>query len=324
MINPVIENIAIVVVTYQRIQLLEVLFESIRANSLWPKQVYVIDNDADDEVATLVASLDESMPGCTISWIPMSNNTGGAGGFSKGVDLAYQSGAEWIWLMDDDVKLFPDALEKLTPWMREAEAKNHLAIQGRRLNFDGSDFYWQYRLIVKLGIPNPVAPSRFKKNENFRHMNTVCFEGGLFHRRIVEQIGIPDYRFFIYWDDSIYGYLASKVTQPILIRDILMQRTRYIASIRLGRVRKLNSTSNFVRYYIMRNRGYMARYLQLYGDYHPVLWVIGTGATFAKEFIRLFITKDFKEGLSTIRKGMKDARAIIKDPDWQPMKPLKE
>jgi len=321
-VNPVLENTAIVIVTYKRLELLQVLFESIQQNTLWPRQIYVVDNDADKEVGTLAADLEKNMPGSNVTWIAMPNNSGGSGGFSKGMELAYEDGTEWIWLMDDDVRLLPDALERLTPWMEVAESNNHLAIQGRRLNYDGSDFYWQYHFIEKLGIPNPVAPSGFKEGENFRHINTVCFEGGLFHRLVVEQIGIPDHRFFIYWDDTIYGYLASQVTQPILIRDTLMQRTRHIANIKLGRIRKLNSTSNMVRYHIMRNRGFMARYLQCYGDYHPVLWGIGTAATFVKEFIRLFITRDFKEGLPALRKGMKDARVIIKDPNWQPMPPL--
>lgn len=317
----VAENTAIVVVTYKRLELLQVLLQSIRENSRWPERIYIVDNDANEDVSLLVSDLDRQLPGAAVSWVPMATNTGGAGGFSRGVELAYSDGAEWIWTMDDDVRLLPHALETLVPWMKEGEKKGHLAIQCRRLNFDGSDFYWQYHFINRLGIPNPIAPSGFKEGEASRPMNTACFEGGLFHRSVVEQIGIPDYRFFIYWDDAIYGYLASKVTQPILIRDVLMQRTRTLANLKIGKVRKLNSTSNMARYYIMRNRGHMARYMMLQNEYNPVLWGIGTMATFAKEFIRLFITKDFKEGLPALRRGMKDARDIIRDPGWQPMRP---
>ncbi len=318
----IVKHTAIVIVTYKRIELLQVLLKSIEESTRWPERIYVIDNDADDKVGALVSDLNDSLQGCTVVWTPMSTNTGGAGGFSRGVDLAYCDGMEWIWLMDDDVKLLPHALETLVPWMKNGEEHDHLAIQCRRLNFDGSDFYWQYHFINKLGIPNPVAPSRFKEGETSHPMNTACFEGGLFNRKVVEKIGIPDYRFFIYWDDALYGYLASKITQPVLIRDVLMQRTRPIANIKLGKVRKLNSTSNMARYYIMRNRGHMARYMKLQGEYNPVLWSIGTIATFGKEFIRLFITKDFKEGLPALRKGMKDARVIIRDPAWKPMPPL--
>ena len=124
MMTTVLENTAIVIVTYKRLELLEVLFESIQANTIWPGRIYVVDNDADEGVGALAAKLQESLPGTEIRWIPMDTNTGGAGGFSKGVDLAYHDGAEWIWLMDDDVKLLPDALEKLMPWMQKAEQKN--------------------------------------------------------------------------------------------------------------------------------------------------------------------------------------------------------
>jgi len=156
-------------------------------------------------------------------------------------------------------------------------------------------------------------------------MNTACFEGGLFHRSVVQQIGIPDSRFFIYWDDTIYGYLASKVTQPILINEILMQRVRPLDNIKLGRVRKLNSTSNMVRYHIMRNRGHMARYVRLHGEYNGLIWALGTALTWCKEFIRLFVGRQpgqFSAGLKELSRGMKDARQILKDPTWQPMPPL--
>ena len=51
----------------------------------------------------------------------------------------------------------------------------------------------------------------------------MCFEGACFKRSVVQKIGLPDARFFIYWDDALYGYLASKVTQPILIPDFVLQ-----------------------------------------------------------------------------------------------------
>ena len=67
-----------------------------------------------------------------------------------------------------------------------------------------------------------------------------------------------------------------------------------------------------------------ARYMQIYGDYHPLLFRLGNAATFCKEFIRLAaVDKCFKTGIPALRRGMKDARKIIKDPDWKPMPPLK-
>jgi GT2 family glycosyltransferase len=318
---------AIVVVTYKRKELLQVLFDSFVETHLKPGTIVIVDNDKDPEVGAMCEKLAadiliaENAP-VDVCYAPQKTNTGGAGGFSAGTGIAYEKGAEWIWLMDDDVKILPDALEKLRPWMDSAIEEDHRVIQCRRLNYDDTPFYWQYHFLNKLGIPNPIAPSGFKDNEAYRPMNTSCFEGGMYHRSIVKELGLPDHRFFIYWDDTVYGYLASKITNPILIKDLLMARTRSIDNFKIGTVRKLNATSDMVRYYIMRNRGYMGRYFALHGDYNAFVFWLGTQFTMLKELIRLFITKKFKSGIRELRRGKKDAKAILKDENWTPMPKL--
>lgn len=68
--------------------------------------------------------------------------------------MAYDLGATWLWLMDDDVEVLPDGLRRMGVW---AERFHH--VQGRRYDYDGSEFYWQYRLSIALGIPIP-SPRR--------------------------------------------------------------------------------------------------------------------------------------------------------------------
>lgn len=155
-------------------------------------------------------------------------------------------------------------------------------------------------------------------------MNTLCFEGGLFRRRIVEKIGLPDPRFFIYWDDTMYGYLASKVTNSIVVPDVVMRRTRDISNWDIAGLRQLNSISDMNRYHILRNRGYMARYFMVHGDYRPVLFALGTAATVAKEVIRLVAVdrEHVRTGLVQIAKGWRDSHKLMHDPKWQPMPPL--
>src|SRR5690606_18832542 len=98
-------------------------------------------------------------------------------------------------------------------------------IQGRRFDYDGSVFYWQYRQSIRLGIPIPWAPSSFDSS-GYHRMNSGCFEGMFIHRSIVQQIGLPDPRFFIYWDDAVYGWLASRKTKSVAVNDITLRRTR--------------------------------------------------------------------------------------------------
>ena len=105
----------------------------------------------------------------------------------------------------------------------------------------------------------------------------------------------------------------------------VLKRARAVSNWDIAGKRQLNSTSDTNRYYIMRNRGFLARYMQIYGDYHPMLFRLGNAATFCKEFIRLAaVDKCFKTGIPALRRGMKDARKIIKDPNWKPMPPMKD
>ena len=301
--NNTIDKLALIVTTYKRQQLLETLFDSILALEQAPWRIVIVDNEQSDQTADMVAAFAGKV----------------TGGFSAGVAKAYELGAAWFWVMDDDVAVLPDAIAKLSKW-----TDKHEVIQGSRFDYDGGPFYWQYDFIVPLGIPNPIAPAAFGP-AGYRVMDTLCFEGGLFNRRVVTEIGLPDPRFFIYWDDTMYGYRASKVTNPIVVPDVILRRTREIGNWDIAGVRQLNSTSDMNRYHIMRNRGYMARYFMTYGDFRPLVFGLGTVLTAAKEVIRLVMVdrEHLKTGLVQIAKGWWDSRKLMHDPTWKLMPSLK-
>ena len=268
-----IDKLAIVVVTYKRQELLANLFDSMTELTATPWRIVIVDNENSRETEAMCTAFNERLANLwgidteqpdaqggtdRVIYAPQLENGGGAGGFSAGTKCAYDLGAQWFWVMDDDVAVLPDGIEKLAKWGRD-----HDVIQGGKLDFDGGPFYWQYNFIVPLGIPNPIAPAAFgPAGYRVRDMlvHPRFFEGGLFRRRIVEKIGLPDPRFFIYWDDTMYGYLASKVTNSIVVPDVVMRRTRDISNWDIAGLRQLNSTSDMNRYHILRNRGYMARY----------------------------------------------------------------
>ena len=110
-----------------------------------------------------------------------------------------------------------------------------------------------------------------------------------------------------------------------MIADKVMRRTRTIDNWDIAGLRQLNSTSDMNRYHIMRNRGYMARYFMAHGDYRPALFALGTVATFAKELIRLVAVDKthVRSGVVKLIRGWWDSRAIMHDPDWKPIQPLK-
>lgn len=325
---------AIVIVTFKRQQMLADLLDSILSLTVAPWRVVVVDNENAPQTASIVGDFaeraralwgptgdDPDAEGGTerVVYDPMAENTGGSGGFSEGVRRAFELGAEWFWVMDDDVAVAPDGLEVLGRWSQEAEA-----VMGQRRDFDGGHFFWQHRFWPRLAIYNPLSRDGWRAGERYKLCNALCFEGGFFSRGVVEKIGLPDARFFIYLDDALYGYLASKVTDVYYVRDYVLSRRREVANQGIGSVRQLNSTSDMTRYYITRNRGYLARYFMLYGEYSPVGFAAGTALTFAKELIRLLVVDraHLSSGMRRLVAGHRDARKILHDPSWEPMPPL--
>jgi GT2 family glycosyltransferase len=304
----------IAIVTYNRSGLLTRLLESITRMNPTPAHVVIIDNASVDDTTEVVESFRGRMS-AEIVYRRLDTNTGGSGGFSEGMRVAYELGSAWMWLMDDDVEVIPDGLARMGKW-----APRFKSIQGRRYDYDGSEFYWQYRIAEPLGIPIPFAPAGFDES-NFKEMNSGCFEGMFIHRDVVKQIGLPDPRFFIYWDDQLYGWLASRKTTSVIVNEFVLRRTREIKQWDMG-IRHMNASSNAYRYYIMRNRAHIKRYYRALGVYNPVLFSAGTTLTFFKEIIRLFFVERTVRGTSNLFRGLRDGGQIARDSSWRPMPPL--
>lgn len=304
----------IAVVTYNRSGLLTRLLQSIERMDPKPGHLVIIDNASVDDTTEVVDSFRDRI-GTEIVYRRLETNTGGSGGFSEGMRVAYDLGSTWVWLMDDDVEVLPDGLARMGKW-----APRFKSIQGRRYDYDGSEFYWQYRIAERMGIPIPFAPAGFDES-GYKEMNSGCFEGMFIHRDIVEQIGLPDHRFFIYWDDQVYGWLASRKTTAVIVDEFVLRRTREIKQWDMG-IRHMNASSNAYRYYIMRNRAHIKQYYRAFGVYNRVLFAAGTALTFAKELIRLFFVERTVRGTSNLFRGLRDGRAIARDRAWRPMQPL--
>ncbi len=103
------ETVAVVVVTFNRADLLERMLAGLDALETRPDAVYVVDNASTDHTQEV---LDRARNLGLVSML-MPDNLGGAGGFQAGLRAAYDAGFDRIWLMDDDVVPAPDCLTVL-------------------------------------------------------------------------------------------------------------------------------------------------------------------------------------------------------------------
>jgi len=272
-----LEKTAIIIVTYRRNALLQLLFDSLVGQDRAPDWIVVVDNDG--EAGPLVEQVRPRLPETRIEYRHPDRNLGGAGGFALGVKTAMALGAEWLWFMDDDVMLLPDAFTRMERW-----AQKHQFFIGRRQNHDGSEFFYQPRFNTFLAVPVPDLSFDFAKSDEFL-TDVVSFEGCVVHRSIVETIGIPDARFFLSWDDIIYGWLAARHTPVAIVSDFLLRRTQDAPTIRfLGR--QVAKPSHLYIFHFFKNRRIVKEYFKEYRGYHPVGFRIGTLVLIGKELYR--------------------------------------
>lgn len=309
----------IVITTFNRADFLTELLGSVAALDPAPDGVIVVNNASTDSteavidaVRTEFAALPQPIP---VIHHELTVNTGGAGGFSAGLERALAEGAQWMWLMDDDVTVVPDAIGAFGPWMDKYDA-----LVGRRYDAAGEPFFWQNRFNTFLGLPLPVRGDIFKDSNEFA-TDVGCFEGMLLHADAVRGVGLPDSRFFLTWDDTIYGWLVSLQRPVVYVNEFVLHKVRPQRSLNLG-IRHLNDSSDLSRYYVMRNRGLVAQYLRLHHRYNRVGFALGTVLTMSKELLRLVGVEKTFRGSSRLFAGWRDSRKIMAARDFSPMPPL--
>ena len=244
-------TITAIIVTYNRKKLLERCLSAITTQTRRPDAVLVIDNASTDGTpAWLHKWMPLHLPQATL--IALDQNTGGAGGFAAGMKLAFENGAEWVWMMDDDAEPHPEALEQL---MRVATDPSH--VYGS-LAVCGDETSWLTTVL------NPPLGEVERPEDVPEHaeVQSLPFLGFLIHRDLVARIGLPDTGYFIAADDVEYCVRAQRAGAKIIMASrsrIEHPKSRPYKVKVLGRTLTCLALPPWKRYYDTRNRLLIAR-----------------------------------------------------------------
>ena len=143
----------------------------------------------------------------TVSIERLTENTGGAGGFSRGMSLAYERGADFVWIMDDDCYADPTALGELLDGHAAAEKS-----MGMRLPFACSVVRWTDGDICEMNNPEPTWDwgKLLVRGESSVLVNSCSFVSVLFPRWVLAEFGLPLAEYFIWFDDQEYTRRITK------------------------------------------------------------------------------------------------------------------
>jgi GT2 family glycosyltransferase len=216
------ETVAVVIVTYNRADLLGRTLDGLAGQTHEPDTVIVVDNASEDHTREVL----DAHRGLHLQRIHLETNTGGAGGFRAGVQAAYEQGFDRIWLMDDDVVPAPDCLAVLMAQDEPFVMAVREDVRGRLVEKAATDF--------DLHSPWAIRPKRASVETTYgdRHamperveLHNVAFEGPLFRREVVAAVGLPDESFFIFYDDCDFALRARRAGFRIwAVRDAVLVR----------------------------------------------------------------------------------------------------
>lgn len=193
-------KIAAVVVTHNRKNLLIRLVNSLKNQTFSIDSIIIVDNDSSDG---------------TYDWVKLQDgliyvhqkNLGGAGGFEKGMKFSYDKKYDWIWLMDDDGFPSDTCLENLL------------------LNSSSHNVYCPIVLDVLDNISLSFSsPFGEKTINDFIDKSSVIknwgsfFNGVLIHRNVIEKVGFPNGKMFIWGDERDYYLRILKNKIEILTK----------------------------------------------------------------------------------------------------------
>jgi hypothetical protein len=223
-------RVGVVIVSWNKKNDLLNLLGSLGTLNYPDADIIVIDNASDDGSAHEVR---EKHPETIL--LVNDTNLGGTGGFNTGLDYCREAGYDYIWLLDNDAGITPDALMHLVV---VAESDPMIGVVGSKILNAEDPAY-----IVKLGanidwsrgcvrsISQNVRD--FVSMNDFADVDYVPFCSALIRRSCLLVAGRLDERFFLYWDDTDFclrskrhGYKTVIATKSVVYHPSFTEKSR--------------------------------------------------------------------------------------------------
>ena len=212
-------KVVAVVVTYNRLSLLQRVVDALQKQSVKLDKILVINNGSTDGTK-------DWLDGQSNLTVIHQENVGGSGGFYRGIQEASKEDSDWIWCMDDDVFPRERCLETL---LSVAEKQEHVGIVCPHRLMSDKTFVGEAKT---LNLSNPFKDMHNDmlldsdvENQEVVSIVGMAFEGPLIRKEVVSKIGLPNKDLFILYDDTDYSYRAVLAGYRVMVvRDALMDK----------------------------------------------------------------------------------------------------
>lgn len=253
-------DVAVVVPTLNRLEDLRRCLAAARAQTRAPQLIVVVDNGSSD------GTRDELRAASDLTAVLPPENLGAPGGFWAGMRAAFEAGADWVWLLDDDAVPAEHALELLLARVAGEEPAASVAGAAPTVEFgDGrreTGWLWGRRAERGHGqSPNrPGAPGGPAPDVDW-----APFAGLLLAREACEQAG-PVRADYVLWHADVEYCLRLRAAGWRLLAApaaVVWHPAMPLISRRvLGRTVSVGRIAPWREYYDTRNRALLHRQLR--------------------------------------------------------------
>lgn len=192
-----------VIVTYNRKELLSQNIEMLLKQTMTVDSIIIVDNCSSDGTYEYLKNCGWTTE--PFLYLKTETNIGGAGGFYTGVKAAYEAGADWIVLMDDDGRM---ADEHTMEILYRAARKLYDENRGERKLFVNALVQKGELLSFKIDHMYTVVEAMMTAKNGLIEGAANPFNGTLISRELVSDIGYPKKEFFIKGDEVDYKQRA--------------------------------------------------------------------------------------------------------------------
>jgi rhamnopyranosyl-N-acetylglucosaminyl-diphospho-decaprenol beta-1,3/1,4-galactofuranosyltransferase len=225
--SPRQDDVTAVVVTHNRLALLERCLSAVRQQSLPPRDIVVVDNGSTDSTPVWLSQQQDLR-------VVRQANLGPAAGFARGLREAAQIPSTYLWLLDDDCLPADDCLERLLA--SPALMDGRTVVGSVPVSSEDPD---------KLAFPMPLVSTHRKIRGWYgrlttsvaditREADSVGYPFGSFYlsvllpQAVVDDVGVPRAELFVWGDEVEYFYrIRSAGYQTYIILDSIVQHPPY-------------------------------------------------------------------------------------------------
>ncbi len=201
----------------------------------------VVDNASADDITNRVSKVFKDR----VKVVSLSTNTGSANGFKVGIEEALKIGSELLWLLDDDNKPNPFALDKLL------YSYSSLGKDFSKDNFAVLAFRCDHQADISVGVPLNRCYPRLGSFFGFHLLDVpykiwrrtpwgkprvpvalpslisipyAPYSGFFFHHSLIDRIGLPNTDLVLYADDTDFtSRVVSLGGMIYLVTDSLIE-----------------------------------------------------------------------------------------------------